>query len=334
MDNSCKIKGASCIDNDMLDAYNNILETAKKNPVMGGMLPLSKSDINLMEKALNQYKIDCETCATSGKNDINCLNYAKINFRRNLPFNMGNIYPWSNYDWDYASSVSNKFSTDALPKSNPSSFNGLYQNGMNVVNSLRGFIDIPNPSNNASINNYDNESDYPIYKCKNDVACITTERIKRNINQKKPTNDLFMDKKIDGEYSSSYYYKIGSCPRPDINNMTDCENKGYKWTPNSIDNGGSCNQPRYAFIDNSPKPFFNGSNSTGFIPAIGNDIDEIMPDKLFNSLLGQSTSGLQIQECPKFENFINIENSSYYNKIGVIILISLISIYVAKILIK
>jgi hypothetical protein len=331
MDDSCKIKGATCMDEDMLNAYNNILETAKKNPVLGGMLPLSKNDISTMEKALNQYKIDCQTCATNGKNDINCMNYAKINFRRNLPFAAGSIYPWSNYDWDYSSSISNKFSTDALPKSNPSEFRGLYQNGMNVVTALRGFIDIPVPSNNTSINKYDKDSDYPIYKCKDDPACITTERIKRNINQVKPTNDKFMNKKIDGAYSSSYYYKIGSCPRPDIKNMKDCEDKGYKWTPNSISDSGSCSQPRYAFIDNSPKPFFNGSDSKGFIPSIANDINEIMPDKLFNSLLGQSTSGLQIEECPIIENF---ENNNIYNMIGTIILISIIGIYISKVLIK
>ena len=51
-------------------------------------------------------------------------------------------------------------------------------------------------------------------------------------------------------------------------------------------NSGSCHQPRYAFIDNSPKPFFNGSNLKGFIPAIASDLMSLTPDKLIGALLG------------------------------------------------
>jgi len=75
---------------------------------------------------------------------------------------------------------------------------------------------------------------------------------------------------------------------------------------------GSCHQPRYAFIDNSPKPFFNGSNLKGFIPAIANDLTALTPDKLIGSLLGASVKdSYTIQPCPNTrEKFIYYNDSS------------------------
>lgn len=315
------------MDDNIIKAYRDLLETSKKNPILGAVLPFSKSEIKIAEKALNQYQEDCRKCALFAKNDINCLETARTNFNRNMPSSYKDVYPWKNYDWNYANYISNNYSTDAL-KPGGGNLKGIIKNATNISKSLDGFIFDPIPNNLSNPYGFDINSDYPVYKCKDDQLCRITESIKRN-RQEIPTTDKFIKQfPIDGEYSSSYFYRLGSCRRPDIKNMNDCEKRGYKWTPSSIeDGGGSCIQPKYMYIDNSPKPFFNGSKGKGLIPSITNDLLDIMPDKLFNNLLGQSTSGLQIDVCPNVEAFENVSN---YNKIGIVILIGLIIIYIGN----
>jgi|688.fasta_scaffold369408_2 hypothetical protein len=329
MDGKCEIPEAKCMDDRTIQAYRQILETSKKNPILGGMIPFSKNEIKIAENALNQYEKECSRCARGAKNDMNCLDVARTNFNRNMPSSMNDVYPWRNYDWDYANFISNNYSTKALPKAQSNNFNGIKQNVRNVVKSLDGFIFDAAPNNLSSSYGTDKNSDYPIFDCKDNTVCKTIEDIKRT-KQAQPTKDVFMNKfPINGENSSSFYYKIGSCQRPDIKNMNDCEKKGYKWVPSSLDEGGgSCIQPRYMYIDNSPKPFFNGSNAKGMIPSITNDIVDIMPDKLLNTLLGQSTSSLQMDTCPNIEMFIS--DNKIVRDICVVLLFSLGIIYISK----
>jgi hypothetical protein len=326
---TCEIPEAKCMDDRTIQAYKQILETSKTNPILGGMLPFSENEIKIAESALNQYEKDCAKCARGGKNDMNCLDAAKTNFSRNMPSSKNDIYPWRNYDWDYANFISNNYSTKALPQAKSNNFSGIKQNVNNIVKSLDGFIFDAAPNNMSNPYSNDKNSDYPIFDCKNNPVCQATEGIKRS-NQKKPTNDDFINKMpINGENSSSFYYKVGSCPRPDIKNMNECEKRGYKWTPSSIDEGGgSCSQPRYMYVDNSPKPFFNGSNAKGMIPSITNDIVDIMPDKLLNTLLGQSTSSLQMDSCPNIETFMN--DNKMIRDIGIILLFGIGMIYISK----
>ena len=77
---------------------------------------------------------------------------------------------------------------------------------------------------------------------------------------------------------------------------------------------GSCNQPRYMFIDNSAKPFLNGSNMTGMIPSIANDIKSLSQERILNAAMGKSTrGGIQIQQCPSND----IEEFGNYNYRGI-----------------
>ena len=329
MTSECKIPQAKCMDDGTIQTIRNIIKISKENPVMGGMLPLSSNDIKTMEEAVKKFEVDCITCATMTGNSKECMDAAHNNLRRNMPMSANKIYPWRNYDWDYSNHTANNYSTKALPVNNMGSNLGILQAGQNLVTAMSGFIDAPSPSPASSINRPDQTSDYPIFECRGDNRCIGTEKVKRNINQTVPTTDKFLQNKVDGEYSSSYYYKISSCKRPDITDQNTCEKQGYTWTPDPLDSKiGSCVQPRYGFIDNSPKPFFNGSNAKGFIPAIGNDLMDIMPDKLFNSLLGQSTTGLQIQDCPKIESFSDI-TESYGKRMIMILLICSIGLYIS-----
>jgi hypothetical protein len=324
---SCDATKAQCLDSRDIGAYSNLLEKSKTNPILSSLLPFSENEIKIARKALDEYKKDCERCATNAKNDYNCLAVAREKFSRNMPSSYKDVYPWRNYDWDYANFASNQYSTKALPKGDLKSFGGLKRNVSNIVKSIDGLIFDPSPNYLSNSFGNDKNSDYPIHECKGDQVCSTTESIRRT-KEKPPTKDNFIKKfSTDGIYSSSYYYKIGSCRRPDIDDMKKCEEQGYKWVPNSID-GGSCIQPRYMFVDNSPKPFFNGSNGRGYIPSILNDVRDIMPDKLFNNLLGQSTEGVQIQMCPTEEGFIN--NDNMINKIGIVVLLGLIMVYIGK----
>lgn len=307
---TCEGVKAECMNNDMIKSIQNILELSKKNPILGGMIPLSDSDIKITEKALKEYLNDCRTCASFG-NAKECMEAAQTNLRRNLPFSANNIYPWRNYDWNYSNHMANNYSTKAL-KRGGNSFSGVLQNGNNVVNTMAAFIDAPSPSPTTNSNIPNQNSDYPVFECKNDARCIATEMVKRNLRQTAPTKDAFLKKNLQGVNSSSFYYKVGVCRRPDIKTQGDCESRGYTWTSDPFDKtAGFCRQPRYAYIDNTPKPFFNGSKSNGFIPSIANDVMDIMPDKLLNTLMGQSTTGLEIQDCPVVEGFIDKNNMSY-----------------------
>jgi hypothetical protein len=329
---NCEIPEAKCMDSRNINAYKKILDIAKKNPLLGGMLPYSDNEIKIAEDALDKYRQDCERCARTGKNDKDCMDVARTNFSRNMPSLKNNVYPWKNYEWDYSNHIANQYSTKALPTDRSGSLKGIIKNANNIVRSLDGFVFDPSPNRLSSSYGTDINSDYPVYECKNDPVCNTIEKLKRN-KQSRPTDDNFIKQfSINGENSSSYYYKVGTCPRPDISSMNDCENKGYKWTPSTIDvGGGYCTQPRYMYIDNSAKPFFNGSKGKGLIPSITNDIVDIMPDKLLNSLLGQSTTGVQIDTCPNIENFIS---NNQYTGIYVALFVGLGLIYISKKMIK
>tara|TARA_Y200000002_G_scaffold380240_1_gene391282 strand:- start:429 stop:2612 length:2184 start_codon:yes stop_codon:yes gene_type:complete len=51
----------------------------------------------------------------------------------------------------------------------------------------------------------------------------------------KPNNDPFFNtNKLKGKYSSSYYTKIGGCPRNDINNEKKCKDNRLKWSNNKL----------------------------------------------------------------------------------------------------
>ena len=93
---------------------------------------------------------------------------------------------------------------------------------------------------------------------------------------------------------------------------------------------GSCNQPRYLFIDNSPKPFLNGSKMQGMIPSIANDIASLSPDKLLNAAMGKSMTGnFEIQQCSKsgIEGFSANQKSNKSTNLCLVLVLLLIMCY-------
>lgn len=326
---SCPILKTKCKDNELVDSMIKFVDTMEKSPAMS-LVAISKTDLKKTKSALRKYKRDCKTCMSEAGGDYKCMLAAKTNLSRRIPMLGNSIYPWKNYDWNYGNHVSNNYAakyTGAKPKP---TIKQAYKNAIAFTKIVDGLIADPIPNSKSIAGVRNKNSDYPPFTyCDKDYKCTTTQKVKNSFNQERPTNDKFLKNKVNGEYSSSYYFKVGTCPRHDIKSRKQCEKKGYTWTPNIFDKivnslkkkkgddgqsgSGSCHQPRYAFIDNSPKPFFNGSNLKGFIPAIASDLMSLTPDKLIGALLGASVqNSYTIQPCFNTrEKFTDYKAESY-----------------------
>ena len=196
MSGKCEIPQAKCMNDRMIKAIQNIISVSKKNPIMGSMMPLSNSEIKIMEDALKKYEIDCTTCATMTGNSKECMDVAKENLNRNMPSSANKIYPWRNYDWNYNNHTANNYSPEALPVRGSGDSTRVLSSGRNLVTAMSGFIDAPSPSPLTSVNRIDQTSDYPIFECRKSQRCYGTEKVRRNLNQTVPTTDKFLKNKI------------------------------------------------------------------------------------------------------------------------------------------
>jgi hypothetical protein len=341
---SCKPLNASCDDDELINSMMEFVDRFEADPA-SSMVAISKKDLALTKKALAKYKRDCKTCMSSAGGDYKCMQAAKNNLLRGIPMLGNAIYPWKNYDWNYANHVSNNYSPHYTGAKVSPTISQAYKNALAFIKIVNGIGFDANPNNKSVAGSTGRNSDYPyIPECSKNYRCKTTEKVKNSFKQRKPYQDPFLNMKTNGEYSSSYYFRVGSCPRHDLKTRKACESKGYTWSPNIFDmavnkmkkkNGndgqsapGNCSQPRYAFIDNSPKTFFNGSNAKGFLPAIANDLMALTPDKLIGQFMGASISNsYYIQSCPEtFQNY-NSKNKNYYRSLIVVIILIAIIYY-------
>jgi len=313
--------------------------------------PTRKKELVLLRQALATYKRDCVTCKRDADNDLICLKAALDKLFRNLPFIRNSVYPWKNYDWNYGNFIDNNYSAMATGSSKSG---GAYISNLGIFFKLfNAYIFSANPNSKSVAGGTDENSDYPKYGCLGNKKkyCDVWHRVKNNDGQTVPYKNAFFNKKTDGKYSSSYFIKVGTCPRPDITDRNECSKKNYEWIDDPLDTvlssvsggipDGSCHQPRYAFINNKPGiPLFRG-----FTPSLINDVASLTPDKLFLAYTGNSIPGyLNVQKCPKMkkkalgykkENFTNInEQNILFRKIlsGVtvsflILIISIIYFY-------
>lgn len=147
-------------------------------------------------------------------------------------------------------------------------------------------------------------------------SCVVLNNLKiESSKQKKPYDDAFFKRNMDGENSSSFYVKYGSCPSK-INNKEECEKNGYTWMENPLfksknkgvnTKNGSCFKGKYAFIENTPGlSIGNIKSAKGLIPSLLKNLTELSPDKFAFIAQGYGIPGLKIQKCE--ESFIN------YNK--------------------
>ena len=341
---TCPSIKASCNDAPIVESVKNLIKQLEADDITN-FIPVTKKDLQKTKDALNQYIKECNQCVREGNSDYRCMKNARTNLKRRIPLFANNIYPWKNYDWDYGNYVTNNYNTNATGATINGSIPGMYNNALAFIKLINGLTDdpIPNAKSKAGIKHL--YSDYPDFTYCTTPNCITAQKVKNNFRQQKPTNDPFLNNKLDGEYSSSYYVKIGTCPRHDIKDQETCEGKGYTWTPNVMDkitknilekknatttsNSGSCSQPRYGFVNNKPKTFLNGSKMKGIIPSLGSDFASLMPDKIFATAMGASLSdSFILQQCPETrENFTNKNKTNISILLGISMVLLLLLIY-------
>ena len=325
------------------DLMTDMIGMIEKNP-QSSMISISKKDLNKTKKALEAYKKDYKKCMDEAGGDYKCMEEVNKKLSRSIPMFGNSIYPWKNYDWNYGNHVENNYAPKYTGAKPEPTIAQAHKNANAFIKIIDGIISDPIPNVHSKAGEYNRNSDAPpLDTCNGNYRCKTTQAIKRSYQQKKPTNDKFLNKKIDGEKSSSFFFKIGTCPRKDIKSLKKCESKGYTWTPNIIakamgnSNSGTCNQPRYAYIDNSPKAFFNGSKMKGLLPSVVNDLASLTPDKLLGSFMGMSSGdSMTIQPCSKVIEKFGIMNQrqttiiEFYIKI--ILLLIIIIIFVKHII--
>lgn len=316
---NCPSLKVKCNDDSLVNEFTKLLEKIKKEPSLS-LVSLSQSDITKTQNALNLYKKDCSYCMSNASGDYKCMQIAKQNLLRRIPMIEKSIYPWKNYDWDYGNHITNNYSPDATCAKTSPKIQQAYENAMAFSKLIDGMIADPIPNKKSIASTKTRDSDYPSIKiCDKDYKCTATQKVKNSYKQAVPYKDPFLDKNIDGINASSYYFRVGDCPRTDIKNKKKCEQMGYTWTPNilskamdSNSEAGSCFQPRYAFIDNSAKPFFNGSNMKGMIPSIANDLMALSPDKVLGAMSGSSISNIySIQPCYQNISKSKIKKTNY-----------------------
>jgi hypothetical protein len=334
---------SSKIVNVMLLGISEMEKVTRKDPS-------KRKELNDMKKALRNYKIECGICKGRANSDTDCLNQALTNLGRQMPFIKDSVYPWLNYDWDYGNYIDNNFSAKAT---------GSSQSGSRYLHNLVIFFKLfsayifrANPNNtkwrwacdgwrcpakgwykyrvraSSKAGGMRSTDDYPIYGCQGNNAknCKVWNHIKNRTVQKPPYDSPFFNRKLDGEQSSSYFIRVGNCPRPDIQSSRKCLKQDFLWTKNSSGKGGSCHQPRYAYINNQPGMVMRtpvemvadvalknttgvslpGIKLKGYIPSMVNDVLALSPEKLTASFAGLDVPGhMDVQDCPTFdESFV------------------------------
>jgi hypothetical protein len=310
-------------------------------------------DIDTIKKSLEIYNKDCSTCKGESNSDAKCLQVALTKLYRQMPFNKHSIYPWSNYEWDYSNFIDNNYSAAATGSTTSGSWSSLYKNMDIFFKLFQAYVTAPNPSKRSKAGGTNKYSDYPIYGCRgnNSKSCKVLHKVKTTNKDGVPYKSKFFNKKLDGEYSSSYFVKVGTCPRPDIKDSDKCIKGGYTWITSPIDTAlaklsggipdGSCHQGRYMFINNQPGlkiktlsvggiPSINLGTMKGFVPSLANDVLSLTPDKLYNAFTGKNVKGHMIlQKCPTIvEPFVNLKQQNYTFMVILAILIILFTVLI------
>ena len=331
-----------CQNSDVVQIAEKLLDMAKQSDITN-FIPISKKDISNIKTALEQYKRDCSLCTENG-NNYRCHAVSEKKLMRSMPFLNKNIYPWNNYDWDYGNFIDNNYSVLATGATKSGNISALFKNMDAFMKLIKGYVSDPNPADTSYPGKMAKDGDVPYYECIGNIVdsegnqisdpaavstCRAINKIKYSKKETPPTKDPFLKKyKVTGDKSSSYYVKVGNCPRPDIKTVDNCESMGYSWIPNIIDNvrdklpfsskkphsPGSCHQPRYGYINNSPGVKIGGVKFRGLIPSLANDFLALSPDKIVAAMEGKSIDNLfELQQCPIVEEFRQHTETIYNN---------------------
>lgn len=309
-----------------------------------------------LRKAFKIYKKDCSLCKGNADNDVTCLDAALTKLYRQIPLIKDSIYPWENYEWDYSNFVDNNYSAKATGSTKRGSWSALRKNTKIFFKLFKALIFDANPNKYSHAGGTNKYSDYPLYGCQgnNKKNCKIWNKVKMSNRQNKPYNSTFFNKKLTGEHSSSYYVKVGTCPRKDLKNSKDCIKKGHYWIPDEMfPKDGSCFQDRYMYINNTPGytvttktiaklvtpnpliraivPKYKLGKIKGYIPSVKNDISSLGPGKMFKAFRGKSIKGhMSLQDCPKIiENYsARNEKTDFLKIISILIVLFFIIYYI------
>jgi hypothetical protein len=328
-----------CDNSDVIKLMKKAIEVVE--PLAGD--PQKKKELNLLKMGLKNYLIDCSICKR-GNNDLTCLKEASTKLQRQLPFIRNSIYPWKNYDWDYGNFIDNNFSAKATGSS-PSG-RAYMKNMWIFLKFLDAYITAANPNHGSVAGGRNRNSDFPIYGCTGNAktGCNAWHKVKSRNPQRPPYADRFFNKQLKGEASSSYFAKVGECPRPDITSSKECIKRNFVWKQDMIDaafdkiagksakDSGFCSQPRYIYLNNKPGlelktlaikgvkgvpdiPSVSLGKLKGFVPSLANDLLSLTPDKLFKAFSGKNVPGhMIVQPCPRVKAPKKEKFSNYYNE--------------------
>lgn len=271
---------------------------------------ITPQQYNAIYPAVRRYLEDCSYCKRYGENASSCHNQALLNLFRSMPFIHQSVYPWVNYDWDYGSFINNNYSAQATGSD---SKGDMFRNFGIFFKLMDAYLFAPNPNSASIAGGTDSNSDFSVYGCQgnNRTQCLATNYVRTREPLPAPYSDpFFQQQPLRGEGASSYYMKVGYCPRADKKTKADCETKGYEWTPSkntkNPETDGSCSQPRYAYLNNSPGLELNPIPGTpslklkGYFPSLANDFLSLTPEKLLLSMTGHNVPGhLVVQPCPE-----------------------------------
>ena len=349
-----------CTNSPFVKIAKDLVQQAAKAGV-SKIIPLTPTDVKEIETALDVYNKDCTIC-TNGGNMYDCFKSAETKLIRAMPFLRKTVYPWGNYDWSYANFIDNNYSVMATGATKSGNWEAMFKNIDAFIKLTKGYLIDPNPSSGSYPGKFAQDGDINWYSCSGTTvdgngnvssnpnlgtACRAKVKVKYSNKLPPPTTDPFLKQyPVTGKSSSSYYIKIGSCPRPDIKSEPKCSAQGYDWTPNPLNavmkaipfanrtatSTGSCSQPRYAYINNKPGFDMGGVDFEGLIPSLAQDFLALSPDKIFAALQGYGIENLlAIQPCPKvsYEGFRNYTNQKVETKniIYTIIIILLVFIF-------
>lgn len=247
------------------------------------------------------YKPDCKALDTDiqncknagGSTEYDCVQLAVEKFTRMKPEFKNMVYPWKNFDWDYTRYIDNNYSSADTGVTAEGSFRAIIENPKAMVSLAKGYLLDPNPGNDAQALVDD------LTKCERvppeDISsCYVMNNIRASYNNipqptisngKNRASSNFLNKnKLNGDGSSSYYYKMGTCAI----DMTEkeCKKNNYEYV------GETCYRPRYNYLNNAPYK--------GNVPSVINGLFNIEPINLWSVYNGTPLRGLEIEECPPY----------------------------------
>ena len=254
---------------------------------------LTPTEKKQLEEARKVYETNCTRCKKGASDDV-CISMALDELLRMVPGkDKWKIYPWKNHNWSYGSFIDNNFSA-AKTGSSP---NGLLNNLLIFIKFYRAYVRDPNPGTGSIAGGTsmgDTESDYPVFCNEPNMTSRLAARfdVAKNspTNDKPPYDDPFFNKPLAGVRASSYFVRVGSCPREDITDREECAKKNFEWKSDQ------CYQPRYAYMNNEPFP---KRKVQGAVPSFTYSAAAMNTANIALAFTGKSNRRMTVQECPK-----------------------------------